>query len=292
MIDSPPNTLAGNSFLHSVSLFHAEANAVDSAPIEPIQRQALEESAATGLPTVVSASDTHESASEVTSALAFPIYQESSIKSFLLFAVGNSPEAVGVFEVWTPVGRHQELALSTGFFGKLERFQNVSSFVRFEKGTGLPGQAWSRKHSIIHDNLANHPGFLRAAGASAEALQTAIGIPIFAPNFLATVILISSESTPLAQGVEVWTRKDERKFELHAAAYSPAASKGLKLNTGATSNGDGGLLGPCLATGNVSMVSEQESIFAGRPAPENCSGAVTIPTYLDGEISSITSLLL
>jgi len=40
--------------------------------------------------------------------------------------------------------------------------------VRFEKGSGLPGQVWQDRRGVIHDELATHPGFLRAAGASAE----------------------------------------------------------------------------------------------------------------------------
>lgn len=119
------------------------------------------------------------------------------------------------------VGRYAELGLADGYFGSLERFQNVSSFVRFECGMGLPGQAWERGYSVIHRDLPNHPGFLRAAGASAEALASAVGIPVSGDEFIATVVLINSSDRPIARGMQSWVLEGDALVLPEASANGP-----------------------------------------------------------------------
>ncbi|HBE72031.1 MAG TPA: hypothetical protein DDW52_28160 [Planctomycetaceae bacterium] len=68
----------------------------------------------------------------------------------------------------------------------------------------MPGQAWASGRTVIHADLKNHPGFLRAAGASAESLDLAVGIPTFHAGLAETLVLIGSDTSPLAQNVSVW----------------------------------------------------------------------------------------
>ncbi len=149
---------------------------------------------------------------DVASAMAIPIFRADTCTSVIVLALKKST-AAGVFEVWTPYGIYPELKLVDGFYGSLERFHNVSSFVRFERGMGLPGQTWASNHSIIHHDLPNHPGFLRAAGASAESLCSAVGIPVLALDFIAAVVLINSIELPIARGMQAWVI-DGDSFEL------------------------------------------------------------------------------
>ncbi len=141
--------------------------------------------------------------------LHIPTFHGDELTS-VVSLLGKSPEqAVGVFEVWKPDGVYGDLKLSSGFYGRLDRFENVSSFVRFEPGSGLPGQTRSQLRALLHDQLPNHAGFLRAAGASADDLQTAIGIPLVAADFVASVVVISSRTAPLAKRMEVWSPQSE-----------------------------------------------------------------------------------
>lgn len=163
---------------------------------------------------------------EVAAAIVLPVFRSNSLVSLVVFLAKKSlpagteaSELVGVLEYWCPVPPHDEVALSDGYYGKMERFANVSSFVRFEKGMGLPGQVWEKQTAVIHDDLANHPGFLRAAGASADLLQTAIGIPVFAADFVGSVVLISSLKTPICRGFQIW-KACEEGFELIDATYN------------------------------------------------------------------------
>ncbi|WP_413433344.1 GAF domain-containing protein [Crateriforma spongiae] len=162
----------------------------------------------------------------VASAVFIPVFVEQCITSLVMLMSRDQmpadsvvPEPVGVFEVWEPVGPYEEVALSGGYYGKMERFENVSSFVRFERGTGLPGQVWEKLTAVIHDDLGNHPGFLRAAGASADLLQTAVGIPVVDQDFVSSVVLISSHRSPIFRGVEVWQAASDG-FDLLGGAYA------------------------------------------------------------------------
>ncbi|MGI9473546.1 MAG: GAF domain-containing protein [Rubripirellula sp.] len=199
---------------------------------------------------------------------------------------------VGVFEVWEPVGVYEELALKVGFFGKMERFRNVSSFVRFEKGNGLPGQVWQQRAGVIHDDLSNHPGFLRAAGASADLLVTAIGLPVATNAYHASVLLISSCVSPLARGFEVWQPVDDG-FSLLGGAYR-GLGDGIDLPAETHLPTGQGLPGLAARAGSAVLSEDVETLFAGRGEaarlPEAACG-LAIP-YFDGEtLTSVATLL-
>jgi hypothetical protein len=82
----------------------------------------------------------------VAAVIAIPVVCGSTCTSVVVLALRNS-SSFGVFEIWKPIGRYAELGLVDGYFSTLERFHNVSSFVRFERGMGLPGQVWERGYS-------------------------------------------------------------------------------------------------------------------------------------------------
>ncbi len=224
-------------------------------------------------------------------AVAFPIYRSETIVSIVVLATKADDQSPGVFEVWSPVGIHDELALTSGFYGNLTRFQNVSSFVRFEKGSGLPGQVWNSLRAIIHDDLASHSGFLRAAGASAGSLQTAIGIPVAGENYVASVLLLSSEVTPMARGFEVWRADADGGYTLKSASY---ADPTIELAIGTAMPATSGI--PALASehGGATVSENPTFLRAGRQFDENATpiqGCLAIPFYESDAITSVTVLL-
>lgn len=215
------STFPTDSFLCDVSVY--DVNSSDQliggigSPTEKIASRAVESGCAE-----VSV-DSAELIPDASSAIAIPVFRGQQVVSVTVLSSKQLPDdhdnLVGVFEVWEPAGVYEELALKHGFYGRMERFQNVSSFVRFEKGNGLPGQVWQQSSSVIHDDLSNHPGFLRAAGASADLLRSAIGIPVGADRFHSTAVLISSAISPIAVAIEVW-QAEEEGFSLMGGAYS------------------------------------------------------------------------
>lgn len=237
------------------------------------------------------------------SAIAIPVFRGRKVVSVVCLIARVKDETVedpiGVFEVWEPIGAYEEVALKAGFYGKMERFQNVSSFVRFEKGNGLPGQVWQNRCGIIHDQLSEHPGFLRAAGASADLLRTAIGIPVADEAFHASAVLISSQSTPIARGMEVWkVLQDSSEFELASAAYYQLGDGyALPIGTQTTAfqrNGNETLFAKVRDSKRAVVIDDPDMLLAGRNPEDALPGptsGLAIP-FFDGQtLTSITMLL-
>ncbi|KAA5539703.1 GAF domain-containing protein [Roseiconus nitratireducens] len=206
--------------------------------------------------------------------LTIPVYREQELRSLVLLAAKHDPppavvhpEPVGVFEVWEPVGPYEEVALASGYYGRMERFQNVSTFVRFERGNGLPGQVWEQQTAVIHDDLGNHPGFLRAAGASADLLQTAVGIPVIADQFRSSVLLLSAHRTPIARGFEVWRRSDD-EFVLQQASYFELGSA-CQVSPGTTMKRDAGWAELLLQAGGAVLSVEPTILTHAIEFPED-----------------------
>ena len=221
-------------------------------------------------------------------AVAIPVFRENEIVSVVAMATAGAPEMTGVFEIWSPIGEYDELGLSQGYFGDLGRFKNVSSFVRFEKGSGLPGQVWDLHQSVIHDNLSSHPGFLRAAGASAGKLSTAIGISVAGSEFVSAVLLISSDATPIAKGFEVW-EATEKGFTLCSAAYH---DKSIARELGTTLSVTEGVPGLTHTLGRAVLSDDAACLSAGRPTTENkLSIGLGIPCFKSKTLASVTTVL-
>ncbi len=285
---SPP----ANRFLSDVRVASIESGEPAAQFGDALVDGAVAECAERGFPIVVAEEEEPQIA-----VLCIPVFCSGQLTSVVALKVGDDDARVqasppiGVLEVWQPIGRYRELNLTSGYFGQLDRFQNVSSFVRFEKGMGLPGQVWAFGHAIIHDDLRNHPGFLRAAGASADALTTAIGIPVVRGDFIATVVLISSKTTPLARGFEVWTAGEDT-FELQACSYaetndSIALAEGTRVRSGT------GVLGQVQSSGQAILSDRPELINSGRPdhGGGEIGGVLAIPVFESDKLSSVTSLL-
>jgi hypothetical protein len=221
--------------------------------------------------------------------LLLPVFNGSELLSVVSLQIGTGNDLVGVTEIWEPVGPYEEVKLTAGSFGPLERFQNVSSFVRFEKGNGLPGQVWETTQSVIHDELANHPGFLRAAGASAGSLETAIGIPVFSDRFVATVVLIGSVNAPIANACEVWARVDER-YELQSARYQ-ACENQTRFEVGQSMGFDAGLFGLVNEHRGAAISTNKDTLLAERSDWQEIALGLAIPSYVDGKVTSVTKLL-
>lgn len=221
--------------------------------------------------------------------IVLPVFNGRELTSVVSLKIGSPSEVTGVTEIWEPVGPYDEVRLTAGSFGKLERFQNVSSFVRFEKGNGLPGQVWQDRRALIQNELANHPGFLRAAGASAGSLQSAIGIPVFADRFLATVVLIGSQNSPIAGACEVWDRV-EGHFELCSAFYG-SGNDLHRFDVGQTMPIDSGLLGLAVRQASAVTTFDAPTFLDGRSDWTGFSQGLAIPVFENQEVTSVTILL-
>jgi putative methionine-R-sulfoxide reductase with GAF domain len=287
-------TLPDNCFFADVRVYdvneEGQLTCPDGAPIEALALAAIDNG------TAEVSIDRESLFRDSSAAIAIPVFRNGRVVSTVVLSARSlekhSDELIGIFEVWSPVGIYEELSLASGYFGRMERFQNVSSFVRFEKGTGLPGQVWQRRMGVIHDDLSNHPGFLRAAGASADSLTTALGIPVASSTFHGVAVLISSKVTPMTRGFEVWKVQDNH-FQLVDRSYA-GFSEGVALPLNATLRFEAGLPGLANDARSAVVCDDVERVFAGRNhdvvLPESASG-LAIPFFDGDRLSSVTNLL-
>jgi hypothetical protein len=247
-------------------------------------------SVATGTAELLPAPPEGNTAQWIGSAMAIPIYRAGEVVSVVVLAIQPKSAGAGVLELWDPVAPYEEVKLRCGYFAHLERFANVSSFVRFERGSGLPGQVWDRAMGVIHDRLPDHPGFLRAAGASAGLLQTAIGIPIINTTLRSVAVLISSAATPIAKGYEVWTHGNDG-FTLESSAYQNMPASLRLLPETKLPNGNGL---PALACEHGGALTTEDPSYLSSARDGDVSdiaGGLAIPFYQNNTLTSVTTLL-
>lgn len=281
------STLLNSSLLSDLRVYDVQGSKLTAGDESPLSTLAAK-SVATGTAELLTpdASDNLGFGA----AVAIPVYKAGNVVSIAVMAIEPKSVGAGVFELWEPVGVYEEVRLRAGYFAHLERFSNVSSFVRFEKGSGLPGQAWAGAKGIIHDDLANHPGFLRAAGASAGLLQTAIGIPVISSSLKSVAVLISSDANPLAKGYEIWVR-DGDEFTLDSCAYQ-GVSEAARLTAGTKLSSAQGLPGQALSSESAVSVEPGIELAAGRDSSEDdFAGGLAIPFFDGDQLTSVTTLL-
>lgn len=107
-------------------------------------------------------------------------------------------------EVWVPGADRTVLDLASGLYAKAPRFGAASRAVRFARGEGLPGQAWAQGRPLI---LKSFEGsyFRRTEIAHAEGLTCGIAVPIFAGDFLTSVlVMFCGDDAEHAGAIELW----------------------------------------------------------------------------------------
>jgi len=276
--------------VYDVTVAGVLSNLTDECTLREEYRDVALQVAREGLPVLIT--NASELPELVAAVLAFPIYRNGEIVSVVTLAASRNENALGVFEIWEPMGPYAEVGLAYGYYSRLERFQNVSSFIRFEKGAGLPGAVWANRRAAVQNDLPNHPGFLRAAGANAEDLTSAVGIPIFDDDFVASVVLISSAKSPLARGIEIWTY-DGESFTLAEGTY-PSLPVNIALTDGTRIESEAGLPGLALRHGGACVSSDPEVYAAGREIPavlmaHRCG--LALPYYDGADLTSVVVLL-
>lgn len=107
-------------------------------------------------------------------------------------------------EVWVPSVDRSILEFGGGLYGKATRFAAISRTLCFGRGEGLPGQAWEQGQPII---LKQFDGsyFKRTAAAHAEGITCGIAVPIFAGDFLTSVlVMFCGDDEAHAGAIELW----------------------------------------------------------------------------------------
>ena len=151
--------------------------------------------------------------------IGIPVFDQDVLQAVVVLLCGDPSSSAGALEVWSRDVQHQELRLSSGYYGSLKNLRYISNRIRFEKGVGLPGQVWASGLPVMMDNLAHTKAFIRANTARAEVLKTGLGIPVMTQNRVDHVVLmLSALDTPLARVFEIWKPNGSR-LVLEAGSY-------------------------------------------------------------------------
>ena len=91
-------------------------------------------------------------------------------------------------EVWVPSDDRTMLEFGGGLYGEATRFAAISRSLCFGRGEGLPGQAWEQGRPLVL-KVFEGSYFRRTAAAHAEGITCGIAVPIFAGDFLTSVLV-------------------------------------------------------------------------------------------------------
>ncbi len=111
---------------------------------------------------------------------------------------------IRVIEVWVPSHDRSYLEYSGGLYSSANRFGAASGSRCFGRGEGLPGQAWEQGKPIV---LKQFEGsyFQRTNAAQADGLTCGIAIPVFAGDFLTSVlVMFCGDDDEHAGAIELW----------------------------------------------------------------------------------------
>jgi hypothetical protein len=111
---------------------------------------------------------------------------------------------IKVVESWVPSSDRSMLEYGGGLYGEHARFGAMSRGMCFGRGEGLPGQAWESGHPVVLKEFAG-ANFRRTAAAHAEGLTCGIAVPIFAGDYLTSVVVIfCGDDDAHAGAIELW----------------------------------------------------------------------------------------
>ncbi|HWH85036.1 MAG TPA: GAF domain-containing protein [Burkholderiaceae bacterium] len=121
---------------------------------------------------------------------------------------------IRAIEVWVPSTDRSILEFGGGLYGSATRFAALSKTLCFGRGEGLPGQAWEQGRPII---LKRFDGsyFRRTAAAHAEGITCGIAVPIFAGDFLTSVlVMFCGDDEAHAGAIELWHNDPEASADM------------------------------------------------------------------------------
>lgn len=111
---------------------------------------------------------------------------------------------IRVVEVWVPGNDRSTLEFSAGLYGDARRFGLLSRQMCFGLGEGLPGEAWQRGRPVVLKQFEG-ANFRRTQAAKDEGLTCGIALPVFAGDFLTSVLVIfCGDDQAHAGAIELW----------------------------------------------------------------------------------------
>ena len=107
-------------------------------------------------------------------------------------------------EIWVPSTDRTMLEFGGGLYGNAPRFAAISRSLCFGRGEGLPGHAWEQGRPIVL-KVFEGSYFRRTAAAHAEGVTCGIAVPVYAGDFITSVLVIfCGDDEAHAGAIELW----------------------------------------------------------------------------------------
>jgi hypothetical protein len=121
---------------------------------------------------------------------------------------------IRAMECWVPDNGRSHLEFGGGWYGDNPAFGAASKKYLFSRGEGLPGRAWESGEPVVLTEFKNSY-FRRTAAAAAAGLSCGIAVPIFAGDFLTSVLVIfCGDDASHAGAIELWRAGPSAKDEM------------------------------------------------------------------------------
>lgn len=218
--------------------------------------------------------------------VSIPVFAGEFLLAVVVLFCGKGDEATGAIEVWGNVaGSANELKLSEGYYGDLERFEWISRRLTIMRNHGLPGVAWGTGKPFMMQDLGGSGTFLRARNAAEAGITTGLAIPFSAfGGDIRILTLLSAKGTPIARRFEIWSVEGDA-----LALVSGHAESGVDLlakYAGKMIGKGEGELGKVWLTGRpvMAFVAENSSLEAGDER------ALMLPVINAGRLVSVVVL--
>lgn len=202
-------------------------------------------------------------------------------------------------EVWVPSKSRNQLEYYGGLYPEhgniaLRQFRAASERMVLGYDEGLPGHAWAVRAPVVLKDL-QHSYFKRSRQAKAAGLTCGIALPIFAGDYLLSVIVIyCGDDQEHFGAIEVWHAAPGADLVLADGYYGSAlafeaASREKSFKPGV------GLPGAVWQSGMPEVMSElwfeKRFVRRGDGAPLGLSHGLALPMFLDGGHSFVMTFL-
>jgi len=153
--------------------------------------------------------------------LSIPVFAGDFLLGIVVLFCGSEPALSGAVEVWhNRYNSHNELKLSDGYYGQLERFEWLSRRLTIIHGRGLPGRAWDQNRPVLMNNLPSSNSFLRARNAEECGITSGLAIPFtYTDGEVQVVTFLSTLETPMARRFEIWMPDLDDRYLLFKSGF-------------------------------------------------------------------------
>lgn len=233
-------------------------------------------------------------ASGIEAAMGFPLFDGRELTAVVVLLCGERDRSGGCVEVWDANHDLSLLEHAGGYYGRLQRFGELSRLLQFQAGTGLPGLALRDGMPQLVDNEGESNAFVRASMARDFGIESGIAIPIHRDGRVEHVlVLLSAEATPIARVFEVWVPRGG-VLSLARSRYSKGLERFAEASRGITFRKGEGLPGRALESGLPAVCDDLRVPPLARSdaaAAAGLTAGAAIPVVANGAVQAVACLL-